>query len=88
MIPQMIYHSDDYGISRYSCEQILNCCDHGKLQSVAILANSSYYDAAIQTLRPYVDSGKLAITVHLNLVEGPCLSEKSEVSLLADNSRP
>lgn len=84
MIPQMIYHSDDYGISEYSCQQILNCCDHGKLQSVAILPNSSYFDTAVQTLRPYVVSGKLAITVHLNLVEGPSITPIGHLPHLTD----
>lgn len=84
MTPKIIYHSDDYGISDYSCRQILDCCDNGKLQSVAILANSDFYQQGIAMLMPYVQQQRLSITVHLNLVEGKSVTESSLLPDLTD----
>lgn len=84
MIPKIIFHSDDYGISDHSCRQILDCCDQGQLQSVAILANSRFYDQSLELLRPYVQQGRLSITVHLNLVEGPSVTPAVQIPHLVD----
>lgn len=84
METKVIFHSDDFGMSEYSCRQILDCCDHGRLERVAIFANSPYYPQAVDLLRPYVSSGKLAVTAHLNLVEGKSVSPHRELPHLTD----
>lgn len=80
----IIFHSDDYGISIDSSRHILSCCDEGVLGSVAILPNSPALSSCCQLLMPYIRQGRLAISVHLNLVEGKSLCPPEEVPLLTD----
>lgn len=79
-----IFHSDDYGMSVASSRYILNCCDHGVLNSVAIMPNSPAFADCCQMLAPYVADGRIQISVHLNLVEGKALSHPEEIPTLVD----
>lgn len=80
----IIFHSDDYGISVDSAKYILSCCDEGVLSSVAIMPNSPAFSICCQMLKPYVRQGRLNISVHLNLVEGKALSSPDELPLLTN----
>lgn len=80
----IIFHSDDYGMSIDSSKYILDCCDQGVLNSVAIIANSPYTQDCCQLLAPYVAQSRIDISVHLNLVEGKALCPPDSLPLLTD----
>ncbi len=60
------------------------CGGQGALSSVSIFANSPAFEAAAEMARPYVESGKLAMALHLNLVEGRPCAPVTEVPLLVN----
>ena len=66
------FHADDYGITEQQAAEILKlsqvCGGQGALSSVSIFANSPAFEAAAEMARPYVESGKLAMALHLNPV--------------------
>ena len=82
------FHADDYGITEQQAAEILKlsqvCGGQGALSSVSILANSPAFEAAAEMARPYVESGKLAMALHLNLVEGRPCAPVAEVPLLVN----
>ena len=82
------FHADDYGITEQQAAEILKlsqvCGGQGALSSVSIFANSPAFKAAAEMARPYVESGKLAMALHLNLVEGRPCAPVTEVPLLVN----
>ncbi|MEE0145313.1 MAG: ChbG/HpnK family deacetylase, partial [Senegalimassilia anaerobia] len=82
------FHADDYGITEQQAADILKlsqvCGGQGALSSVSIFANSPAFEAAAEMARPYVESGKLAMALHLNLVEGRPCAPVAEVPLLVN----
>ena len=80
----IIFHSDDYGINLPSSQYILDCHEQGALNRLAILANSPNFSSCCELLTPYVRSGSIDISVHLNLVEGKSLSKADQLSILTD----
>lgn len=84
----IVHHADDYGITLGQAQAILalssSCGGSGALQSVSAFANSPAFEDAAALASPHVVSGALRAGVHVNLVEGPCLSEPSTVRLLVD----
>ncbi len=78
------FHSDDYGMSVHSSKYILSCCEEGVLSSVAGMPNSPVFAECCQMLNPYVEEGRITISVHLNLVEGRALSQPDRLPLLTD----
>ena len=74
-------HADDLGVSRGVTDGIVRCIDEGPLESTSILANGAAFDYAVAALRsrPHV-----ALSLHLNLVQGPALAPAAEVDLLVD----
>lgn len=84
----IVYHADDYGITLAQARAILAlssaCGGAGALQSVSVFANSPAFDDAAALAAPHVSSGALRAGVHVNLVEGPCLSDPATVPLLVD----
>lgn len=81
-----IFHSDDYGMSVDSSKYILSCCDNGVLNSVAVMPNGPVLAECGQLLKPYVEQGKIQISVHLNLVEGKALCSHAELPILTDEN--
>lgn len=76
------FHADDYGLFQAQSRRILDCFREGCLNGVSIMPNGSYLAEGMKELR---DLGKqTALTVHLNLVEGGCLSPKEKVADLVD----
>ena len=76
----MIYFcADDYGLDDISSAHIKQCIDEGVLNKVSVFPN---FDS--------VDLGKIStnkdvrISLHLNLVEGKCMSYSGEIDLIAD----
>ena len=74
-----LFHADDYGVNKNQAKRILNCYRRGVLRSVSIIPNSP---RAAETIALLPDDIKKSI--HLNLVEGTCVSDPSKIPLLAD----
>lgn len=81
-------HADDFGITPVQAKEILSlsssCNGIGALNSVSIFANSPAFDEAASLAQPYVDRGVLRVCLHLNLVEGPSLSNPERIPLLVN----
>ena len=81
-------HADDYGITTDQALSILalssSCGGTGALNSVSAFANSPAFQESAQFARPFVESKALSVSVHINLVEGPCVSDPSTVPLLVN----
>lgn len=72
-------HADDYGMSVESSRRILNCFMRGNLDGISILPNGEW-EESIELLKNL----PLKSRIHINLVEGKCVSDKSKISLLVD----
>ena len=78
-------HADDYALSIHASEEILQCIKDGKIDSISVMPNMSCFDQAIELLKRFVPLEKMPkYSVHLNLMEGHCLSLPSEVPDLVD----
>lgn len=78
------FHADDYGLFPAQSQRILDCHRQGCLNGVSIMPNSPYLSQFMKALEPYRD--QIALTVHLNLIEGASLCGHEEVPLLTDAS--
>ena len=76
------FHADDYGLFPQQSRRILDCAVNGVLSGVSIMPNSEYLDTCMEMLS--AAPREIALTVHLNLVEGRCLSDPKDVPLLVD----
>lgn len=77
------FHADDYGLFPQQSQRILDCAETGVLNGVSIMPNSPHLDVCMDMLNAVKKN--IALTVHLNLVEGHCLSDPKDVSLLVDS---
>ena len=76
----MIYYcADDYGLGESTDANIQKCIDAGALNKVSVFPNFEKVD-----LSRLNESEGLRICLHINLVEGKCMADKSEVPLLVD----
>ena len=66
------YHADDYGMFRTQSRHIIDCYHNGALNGISIMPNSPYLAECMEEIKDF--KKKLAITVHLNLVEGKPLT--------------
>lgn len=66
------YHADDYGLFLSQSKRILECHTRGKLNGISILPNSEDLEACMALLEPF--RNEIAMTIHLNLFEGKCLT--------------
>lgn len=78
------YHADDFGLFPTQSERILDCHKYGSLNGVSVMPNSEYLRECMDMLSPY--KKEIAVTVHLNLIEGRSVCPAQEVSLLADRN--
>ena len=76
------FHADDYGMFEMQSRRIQDCCREGCLNGVSIMPNGFYLAGGMEELR--LLGGNMALTVHLNLVEGQCLSQREDVRDLID----
>lgn len=77
----ILFNADDYGINIPQSERILDCSRHGCLNGVSIFVNLPEAEACVKML-----SGTgIRCRLHLNLVEGPSVSDPSEVPLLVNS---
>lgn len=70
------YHADDYGLFLEQSQRILDCHTRGRLNGISILPNSEALPACMERIKPVL--GELAVTVHLNLIEGKCLTSPAK----------
>lgn len=73
--------ADDFGITRSSCDRIAECVNGGCLNKVSVLPNSR-----LENIEEKLKALKGArLSVHLDLVEGRCVGNAEELSLLTDS---
>lgn len=79
-------HADDFGESLHASKDILECLKKGKLDSISVLANMSCFGKCAEMYRAEKDDfpQKPLISIHLNLMEGRCLSEPAALEGLVD----
>ena len=79
-------HADDYALSVHVSQEIIQCIKDGKIDSISVMPNMSCFDEAIRMLKeeiPFEQTPKYS--VHLNFMEGHCLSKPEEVPDLVDS---
>lgn len=81
-------HADDYGLSLQTSAQMLECCKKGLLDGISVLPNFAGLDRDAQLFLDAQPAFPKEVTcsVHLNLMEGPCLAKQPDVSLLTDQN--
>ena len=73
--------ADDFGMTRESCQRIVQCIDNGLVNGVSILPNGCLsYGAELLKGR------NLKLSVHLNFVEGRGLCRLEEIPLLVNKN--
>ena len=70
----------------HASKDILECLKNGKLDSISVLANMSCFEKCAEMYRAEREHFKKEnlISVHLNLMEGRCLSEPEILEGLVD----
>ena len=76
------FHADDYALFPTQSHRILDCHRNGNLNGLSIIANGPYLGECVSDLYPFL--GNVAVTVHLNLMEGRSLCDPSQVPLLVN----
>ena len=73
----MIYFcADDYGLNDVSTSRIRRCIEEGVLNKVSVFPNFDEVDLlSLKDIR---------ISLHLNLVEGKCMANPTEIDLISD----
>ena len=66
------YHADDYGLFPAQSRHIADCYYNGALNGISIMPNSPYLKECMETIADIRKN--LAVTVHLNFVEGKPLT--------------
>lgn len=75
------FHADDYGLFPTQSHRIMDCHRNGNLNGISIMPNSPYLSECMSDM--YQFSKDVAVTVHLNLIEGKSLCQ---VPLLTDRN--
>ena len=73
------FHADDYGLFPTQSHRILDCHRNGNLNGISVIPNSPHLPECMSDM--YTFSEEVAVTVHLNLIEGKSLTA---VPLLTD----
>ena len=79
-------HADDYGESLHCSGDILDCLKAGKLDSISILSNMSCFEECVKLYREAEQDFTKApkLSVHVNIMDGPCLADPGELPDLVD----
>lgn len=67
------FHADDYGLFPTQSHRILDCHRNGNLNGISIMPNSPHLRECMSDM--YQFSEEVAVTVHLNLIEGKSLTD-------------
>lgn len=76
------FHADDYALFPTQSHRILDCRRNGNLSGISVMPNSPHLRECFSDLYPFL--GDVAVTVHLNLIEGKSLSDPAGTSSLTD----
>ena len=76
------FHADDFGLFAAQSRRILQCREAGALNGISVFPNG---DELAECLAFLPDS-HLALTIHLNLMQGHSLADPSLVPLLTDQN--
>ena len=78
----MIYNcADDYGLCSETSVNIQKCIDEGVRDKVSVFANFDKVD-----LHEIIKNRNIALSLHLNLVEGKCMADAKQIGLIADKN--
>lgn len=85
----MRIHADDFGICEQQAKAILNLSssrnDKGTLNSISIFTNSPYFIDSCKLIQPFVQRNEIALSLHINLVEGPSsCADANTIPILVD----
>lgn len=80
-------HADDYALTIQTSNDILDCMRAGKLNSISIIPNMSCFDECMELLYKEIPNLPFLpfMSVHINLVEGKSLNEKSVAAAFNPN---
>jgi len=70
---QFILNADDFGLSQYHNQAVLEGYTNGFLTSASLCANGDAFESAIHDILP--DCPNLGLAVHLNIMEGKALTD-------------
>lgn len=75
------FHADDYALTEHASRDIIQLIRHGNADSISILPNMSCFGTAMEMLNEEVlgCGYELPVSVHLNFMEGHCVSDASGV---------
>lgn len=79
-------HADDYAISPSSDADVIALCKAGKLDSISVMPNMDICEKACKTFLVEKENfpKKVNVSIHLNFVEGKCVSPRDKVSHLVN----
>lgn len=76
------FHADDYGLFPTQSHRILDCRRNGNLNGVSMMPNSPHMQECVSALYPFLDT--VAVTVHLNVIEGRSICDPTQIPLLVN----
>lgn len=83
----IICHADDYGISLHASKDILALIEKNKLNGISVIPNMSCYSECMELLLPVMERRpELSVALHLNLFEGHCCADPTQLPLLVDEN--
>ena len=80
--PHIYYCADDFGLTEKSCARIEDGFKNGCLNKISVLSNAPVSDIKQKTDGLF----GARLCIHLNFVEGHCVGQKEELSLLTDKN--
>ncbi|MCI1723323.1 MAG: ChbG/HpnK family deacetylase [Lachnospiraceae bacterium] len=80
------FHADDFALTEHASADIIQLILHGHADSISILPNMSCFDSAMEMLNEEIlgRGFEVPVSVHLNFMEGRCLSSPEELPDLVD----
>ena len=80
--PAIEYHADDFGLFERQSRRIMACQERGRMNGVSVMPNGEALPVCMDWLAQR--NGLVAMTIHLNLIEGPCLTQSAPELGLTD----
>lgn len=83
-MPEIDIHTDDYALTVNTSKDILECMKTGSLDSISIMPNMSCTEECVMMLYKIIPDLPFLpkMSVHLNFVEGQCLTKPEEIPYL------
>lgn len=78
-------HADDYALTLHTSQDMLECMQAGKLDSISIVPNMTCFEECMELLHEAIPTLPFlpVMSVHMDFVEGKCLAGAENVPLLA-----